>query len=281
MRKTKAFLLIFIAVQSLNAAAVEAYYGKEIAAKEHELSNVDLKDLLYKVVSGAHVQQSGQPDQIFANCPTGKSCLQQKSLGYDGARRMLFGRLFLTQGQNGYEVEDIYCSRKLTSRDFPNGKGPAPDKIPDNNVVNAEHSWPQSKFSGRFPAGLQKADIHILFSTSSRANSLRGNDPFGDVITTRRQVCPESALGYTSRGNSNFFLPPANVRGDLARAVFYFSVRYQMRIDPEQEEAIRHWNQQDPVDQIERNRHEQKFQLVQNRNPFIDHSDWVNMIQDF
>ena len=39
------------------------------------------------------------------------------------------------------------------------------------------------------------------------------------------------------------------------------------------------WNSEDPVDDFERNRNDVIYTKYQhNRNPFIDHSEWANLI---
>lgn len=272
MRLAPWIVLVFC----VRAAALESYYGPAL-----NVSPDDLLPKLHQILSQAHIQRSGQPDELASQCPDNARCIQQKTLGYDGARRALFGRLFLLESQGEFAVSDSYCNRVLTSRDFPRGQGPGPNKIPATSIINAEHAWPQSRFSRRHSKALQKADIHNLFSTSSLANSLRGNQPFGDVITASKRVCPESELGLTSRGNVKSFEPPQNVRGDVARALFYFATRYQLNIDSDQEETLRNWHRQDPVDEPERERHEVKFELTHIRNPYIDHPEWVDQIRDF
>jgi deoxyribonuclease-1 len=281
MRLLSYKLLLFILTSAAPAFALEAYYGEEIAAKQGQLDQVNLKSLLFQVLSRVHITRDGLPDQLSNQCPAEKRCFSHRMLGYSGARKVLFGRLFLVKEGADYAVDDVYCNKRFTEEDFPRGQGPGPDRIPSNVVVNAEHAWPQSHFSRRFPKEMQKSDLHILFSTSSSANSLRGNLPFGDVVTVSRQVCPASAQGYPSRGNDVSFLPPPEIRGDIARALFYFSVRYQMTIGPNEEETLKNWSQQDPIDTAERSRHEEKFRAMQIRNPFIDHPEWVDMIRDY
>lgn len=281
-RMRGAWLAVFIFCGfPVTVAALEPYYGKKLADHSPQMEAASLRTLLFEVLSQVHVAKPGQPDELVSTCPPRASCLSQKSLGYEGARKVLFGQLYLLSQDNRYAVADVYCRRLLTEQDFPRGKGPGPGQIPDNNVVNAEHAWPQSLFSNQFPKDLQKSDLHILFSTSAKANSLRGNQPFGDVISSVKSVCSESKLGYTSRGNINSFLPPENIRGDVARALFYFSVRYKMKIDLEQESTLRSWHDHDPVDQEESERHAVKFDLTHIRNPFIDHPEWVDQIADF
>ena len=38
------------------------------------------------------------------------------------------------------------------------------------------------------------------------------------------------------------------------------------------------WNDLDPVDSLERTRNEEAFKIQGNRNPFIDYSDFADMI---
>ncbi len=96
-------------------------------------------------------------------------------------------------------------------------------------------------------------------------------------------------------------------RGDVARALFYMDVRYEggshgitgaaepdlILTDNEtliadsntgNNELVAHmgmlavllvWHQQDPVDDLERRRNDAVFGFQGNRNPFIDHPEWV------
>lgn len=283
MRRHLSVSSIFLAlIFSSTAFALENYYGQELVSREGELAQLDLKQKLFEVLKSVHVVTNGQPDQITSQCPSGKSCIQHKGLGYREARRKLFGSLFLLRSRNQYALPDIYCGRVMHESDFPANQRPGPDKIPATTVMNAEHSWPQSRFSGRFPEYLQKGDLHILFPTSAKSNSLRGNHPFGDVVTIKAQTCPASALGFVARGGgTSHFLPPPDYRGNVARAVMYFSVRYQMPISENEEESIRRWNSADPVDGDERARNDQIFAIQQIRNPFVDHPEWSDLISDF
>lgn len=90
--------------------------------------------------------------------------------------------------------------------------------------------------------------------------------------------------------------PRDSVKGDIARMLFYMAVRYEGdngEIDLELNEKVNNnkdpymgklsvllkWNEQDPVDDLERKRNEVIFTKYQhNRNPFIDHPEWVNKI---
>jgi len=204
----------------------------------------------------------------------------QVVLGYDGARKILFGKLFLKNDGNGYYISDVYCQKK-----FGASAGVAPGRIPEGTKINCEHTWPQSKFTGSYPNEMQKSDLHHLFPTDSRANSIRGNDNFTEVSHDTGDLaqtdCTISKFGSPVTGGNDGFEPPLAQKGNTARAIFYFSVRYKISIPKNEEEVLRRWNDLDPVDQEEIDRNN-AIQAVQgNRNPFIDYPTLVSDIQKF
>jgi hypothetical protein len=200
-------------------------------------------------------------------------------LGYNRARQILLGRIYLESSGSEYAIKDVYCQRYFTRGDFGKGGAVGPDQIPDNNILNTEHTWPQSRFTGRFPNEMQKSDLHHLFPSDSQMNSTRGNHKFAELAgPTERIKCPESRFANTGIGYR--FEPPIEHRGNVARALFYFAVRYKMRIDNDEEGFLRKWNYEDPVDQTELYHHQMIFDAQGNRNPFVDRPDLINDIDD-
>ncbi|MBY0413814.1 MAG: endonuclease [Bdellovibrionales bacterium] len=199
-----------------------------------------------------------------------------KAVGYNPAKKFLFGQLHLEKNNTGYYVKDLYCDIEYT-------KGVGPGSLPDQNQLNCEHTWPQSKFSKGFPNEFQKSDLHHLFPTDSKANSTRGNFPFAEVVDNENlKNCASSKSGAsTTSGGHTFFEPPQSHKGNVARALFYFSVRYKMPIDAAQEEFLKKWHHLDPVDAEEMARNTAIEKLQGNRNPFIDHPEYVDAIRDF
>src|SRR5690606_12260924 len=99
---------------------------------------------------------------------------------------------------------------------------------------------------------VQKSDLHHLYPSMPTANSTRGSWEFGDVVTLKHAPCAASSLGYGSDGSKRLiFEVPDDHKGDTARALFYFSVRYQIKISVEEERSLKAWDKQDPVDQFE------------------------------
>lgn len=256
LKTTIALFLLFI---FSSAFADLKYYPADLTAKiqNHTLKDEALKTALYSLISA-----------------------KQTVLGYDGARKILFGRLYLKNDGSKNYIEDVYCQKKFDAK-----AGVGPDAIPDGNMVNCEHTWPQSKFTGAFPKEMQKSDLHHLFPTDSRANSIRGNDDFTDVASDNGVLatdnCTISKYGSSATSSNEGFEPPLVHKGNVARAIFYFSVRYKISIPKNEEEVLRRWNDLDPVDQDEIDKNE-AIQTVQgNRNPFIDFPSLVQDINKF
>lgn len=201
-----------------------------------------------------------------------------KVFSYKKAREYLFGSLHLEKDQDGsYIVTDVYCQNT-------HGKsiGVAPGRIPNSNVINCEHTWPQSKFNKSESTSAQKSDLHHLFPVDSRSNSSRGNIMFAEV--NGRDVhenCSASQRGQDIYSQQTAFQPPLEHRGNVARAMFYFSIRYNISIPDREEKHLREWHLQDPVDAMEIKRNEEIFKLQNNRNPFIDEPSVVDEISNF
>ncbi|NCD41262.1 MAG: hypothetical protein EOL88_04140 [Bacteroidia bacterium] len=152
---------------------------------------------------------------------------------------------------------------------------------------NREHVWAKSHgdFGTYPPCG---TDAHHLRPTDASVNSARGNLDFDNGGTPH----PE-ATGC--RYDSDSWEPRDEVKGDVARMLFYMAVRYEgdngepdlevvdaVNTAPEPEHgklpALLAWHSQDPPDAFEINRNEVIYSYQQNRNPFIDHPEFVAKI---
>lgn len=195
---------------------------------------------------------------------------------YSEARHHLMQELHLKKDHRGYFIEDVYCN--ITYR-----KAVGPNKMPNHNELNVEHTWPQSRFNRNQNTSFQKADLHHLFPTDSRANGKRGHDNFGEFNSGRAALphCPASHVGTINGTGKDGFEPPVNHKGNVARALFYFSIRYDIRISDYEEIVLRQWNWLDPVDNQELKRNNMIEQIQGNRNPFVDDPDLADIIADF
>ena len=263
-----------------------AYYGAQFyqdLKQGHD--DGDLVSTLHHILDSKHVRRTGQYDEIVGSCGSsqGGTCYSQKSLSYEDARKVLLGKIDLErEGEGNYYIHDVYCQKDYYRDDFRNGPFPGPGLIPSSVTINIEHTWPQSRFGNAYPKDMQKTDMHHLFPSDSQMNSIRGNFKFAEVDQTTRPVpCPIAKFGVTRGSNEQFFEPPAEHRGHVARALFYFAVRYNMKIEAQEEKFLRKWHREFPVDADERARHEQIAQIQAVRNPFIDHPELVDRISEF
>jgi hypothetical protein len=265
----------------------EQYYGADFQAQieSNQLQNKELLSTLFKILSQAHVKKSSSTDELAKNCQqTGEECEQHKSLGYDTARKYLFGQIYLGQSMPGiYDVQEVYCDKKFTDADFGGKTNIGPRMYPVNGtILNTEHTWPQSRFTSRFDPNMQKSDLHHLYPTDSEMNSVRGSLRFGFVDQDSRILkCPQSRVGFRKEDHATVFEPPVNHRGNVARSIFYFSTRYQIKISAAEEAVLREWNKADPVDDFEKQKNDTIENLQGNRNPFIDYPELADHIQSF
>ncbi|GMH77593.1 hypothetical protein TrRE_jg2057, partial [Triparma retinervis] len=101
----------------------------------------------------------------------------------------------------------------------------------DSDGWNREHVWPKSYGVGY--TGADTSDLHSLRAADWSVNSARNNRYF-DNCTSVEAGCTipahSEAAADTGKmsiaGTTGIFMPPASVRGDLARSLFYMATRY-------------------------------------------------------
>jgi len=244
-----------------------AYYGEDFSPN----MGGDLKVALSKILAARHCSKPGKFDTI-GSCSGGTS-YQHTATGYSRARIIMFGELDVKKDGKGTFVTEVYCRQDIYFRD--------PSQISNMNaIVNIEHTWPQSKFNPQFNKELQKSDMHHLYPSNSKANSVRANHVFGEANgDANGQLCDPSHID----GNQGrfVFMPPVEHRGNVARALFYFSTRYNLPITQGEERVLRDWHEADPIDESEVERNNLIAKHQSNRNPFIDFPELVDRIQDF
>ena len=154
---------------------------------------------------------------------------------------------------------------------------------PDHTVVNCEHTWPRSRMAGSHGTALyehQQSDVHALYPATAEVNSLRDSDPFGEPVSELDTEHAPAISGLDAAGHA-VFQPRAERRGDVARALFYFSTRWGRSIDAAEEAVLRRWAGADPVDARETTRNDAVEQAQGNRNPFVDCPGLEGQVEDF
>lgn len=273
-------LTLSLLILALKAQALSLYYPKDFTDKiqKKQIQDESLKEAIFEVLDSDHQKNNGAPDTL--GCSSDKNCYGHRVLGYDSARKILFGQIHIKKDNNGYYIQDVYCKKIFTAGNAKVG----PNAIPSNNKINCEHTWPQSKFTRGFDKEMQKSDLHHLYPTDSHANSVRGNFNFAEISHENGNLnnCSASRSGAsTTGGGDDYFEPPAEHKGNVARSLFYFSIRYKLQINSDEEEVLKRWHALDPVDEDERQRNEIIYNNQGNRNPFIDMPELANYIRNF
>ena len=191
-------------------------------------------------------------------------------LGYNTARDRMCESVDDPLGND--TLECVYTGRKIYARTRTEAQ---------NQNFNAEHTWPQSTFSENDP---MRSDLNHLYPTDEPANSQRANYPFGPVISNITWQVGGSKLGRNPSGLTAF--EPRDVhKGDVARAVFYFLLRYPSNygsfVDVAQEYYLRQWLKSDPVSVREAQRNNAVATYQGKRNPLIDHPEFADRITYF
>jgi endonuclease I len=186
------------------------------------------------------------------------------SLGYNRARDVMYG---IIDNKNN-QVECVYTGAIVQ---HPQGSTGTPSNF------NAEHTWPQSQGAETEPA---RSDLHHLFPTTATANNRRSNLRFCNVVSGVTWEGGGSRLGKDSEGRS-CFEPRASHRGDVARALFYFSVVYGYTIAADYEPVLRAWHLADPPTPADVLRNDRIQAQQGSRNVFVDRPELVARIADF
>ena len=283
------FILFFVMLTtSIYAYNSSSYYPDEVDQKfkSMKIKNEKLLKIIKDVLKKAHVKNKNGGDVLVRSCSKQRRCYKHQELGYKEAKKYLFGKLHLKKDGHGFYIEDIYC-QKIFDNNTANIRTIGPMQIPNSDIINCEHTWPQSRFSRRYSKRIQKGDLHHLYPSDQQANSIRGNYRFGDVDSNViDSLCHNSTIGRLRKTRKSwktnrFFAPPVEHRGNVARSIFYFSVRYDLPITQEEEKSLKIWHKEDPVDNSEMLRNEQIYKIQKNRNPFIDYPSLVGLISNF
>lgn len=171
------------------------------------------------------------------------------------------------------------------------------------SVFNCEHVVPQSWFEGADERKAQKTDMHHLFTCGSRCNSFRSNIPYSDfspaeaaalraaevsVAEALADPTLEAAQDACGLRQDRRFEPDAG-KGAAARATLYFVLRYPGVVGDvktgRKKEFVKSnvgllldWAEAEPPCRYEQHRNAEIAKVQGNRNPLIDHPEWLREI---
>ncbi len=181
--------------------------------------------------------------------------------------------------------------------------------VSKSTSFNKEHTWAKSKgnFGETQPTG---TDMHHLRPCNSNLNSTRSNFDFSEISHTSSKNVSSLSWATSDMANNyytnGYFEPKDEFKGDIARMIFYMATRYDtgdtydLEVGGEIPDGYRNFTSgangkhgnfkylykwatsgQDPVSNFEMNRNNVIDGSYQhNRNPFIDHPEFLIMIYD-
>ena len=222
----------------------------------------------------------------------------------------LWGMYRYTDKRDDGHVRDYYSN--ITNYTFTidqDGQGKQSSQGQyENYVYNREHSIPKSWWGGSTDAGTPGTDIFIVIPTDAYVNSKRSNFPYGETDgTTFKSQNNFSKFGSSkvSGYSGNVFEPNDIYKGFLARTYFYavatwntgtyatntnFRDAYGSSIFTSDYSAPNYglsnyakdlfyrWHSEHPVTDWEIARNEACYNIQGNRNPFIDHPEYLDII---
>ncbi|WP_299899509.1 endonuclease [uncultured Aquimarina sp.] len=203
--------------------------------------------------------------------------------------------------ENNGSVLDMYSENPTGADDYEythfTDQDPGTGGTSEGEFYNREHIIPQSVFNQVTP---QRSDAHFVVPSDKFVNGARGSFPFGRVETANLTTTNGSKRGnnlnsgYSAGYTSTVFEPIDEFKGDIARMHFYFATRYEDDVasysysmfngtsdqvfDQTFLNILITWHNQDPVSTREMDRNNAIFGRQNNRNPFIDHPEYVEMI---
>lgn len=189
-----------------------------------------------------------------------------------------------TENPTGPECEFTYG----VNQDDGTGGGSECDKY------NREHLVPQSVFGSATP---MYSDAHFVVPSDKYVNAQRSDFPFGRVNVANNTYTNGSKRGsnlnsgYSAGYVGTVFEPIDEFKGDIARMLLYFAVRYENQVGSwsyamfngtsnqvftsNAINVLLTWHNNDPVSTREVSRNNAVHVRQNNRNPFIDHPEYA------
>lgn len=167
----------------------------------------------------------------------------------------------------------------------------------EGDCYSREHSFPKSWFGGTISP--MYSDLFHIYPVDQYVNNQRSDNPYGEVTSPTWTSLnggkdgPCTTPGYTG----TVFEPIDAYKGDFARTYFYMATRYENVIATWQNNnqggadvldgtsypayqtwflnMLIQWHNQDAVSAKETARNDSVYKLQHNRNPYIDHPEYV------
>lgn len=285
-----------IAFLTSTAIACSAIVGFVVANKSFD----SIETKAYTSVSTYYSTVSGTGSTLLNNINT-KINQNFTTLGYGG----LQAAYAETDVRSDGKIYDIYSN----NTNYTPGSSFASSYSNVGDGYNREHTIPKSWWGGS--TSKQGCDIYIVLPSDAKVNGMRSNYPYGETTTgtsykksgdpSGNRLGSSTSTQYVS---GTVFEPFEDRKGDLARVYFYavamylkdgadngaatkwtsgdgskvFSASGNNGFVQKYLNMLLAWHTADPVSQWEITRNNNGENVQGNRNPFVDHPSWVDLI---
>nr|MBP7654457.1 glycosyl hydrolase 53 family protein [Candidatus Dependentiae bacterium] len=164
------------------------------------------------------------------------------------------------------------------------------------SFLTREHSWPKQWWGGMKNSAY--SDLFHVILGDAHVNGQKGIKPLGEVGEQFNEwAISKTGLGREGLGyDGEVFEPADEYKGDFARGYLYFAVRYLtgknclncsvsemiqdngFDFEPWAIRMLMKWHKADPVSNREIKRNNEIYKIQGNRNPFIDHPEFADLI---
>lgn len=260
--------------EAKDIAAVERYYE---AVNFQSGDGAELFHVIHRLLLGTH-------SNILSYDRSRAELYSNVDLRPDGKLRSIYSGRELDADR--IIVEDYRLRRqKEQFLESLLGAGPTDEKeiaamLEAKFQFNTEHIVPQSWFFRRSP---MVSDLHHLFTCEAACNSFRGNIPYYDFADYNPEAYREITRTECGKRGGNERFEPESGKGEAARAVLYFLLRYPGKVGDDlmlrfPVDTLLDWHKKHPVSVYEKHRNMAIFELQGNRNPLIDFPDFADRI---
>ncbi|RRJ66036.1 hypothetical protein EHV15_26305 [Paenibacillus oralis] len=192
--------------------------------------------------------------------------------GKDLDAEQLIHEDFRMEQQRGEFLESLALRGQTDEEGFE-------ELIEERFGFNVEHVVPQSWFGMKNP---MVGDIHHLFICESQCNSFRSNIPYYDFADYNPEAYRERIRNECGKRGGHIRFEPEYGKGEVARAVLYFLLRYPGKIEGQKSRVdvglLLNWHQEHSVTLHEKHRNRAIYELQGNRNPLIDFPEIAGQI---
>ena len=207
--------------------------------------------------------------------------------------------------ENDNTVLDMYSENPtgIDPYNYTHGSRLCGNYNSEDDCYNREHIFPQGFFNSQTP---MRTDVHHVVPSDGSVNGRRSNYPFGEVSNPTHTTMNGSKVGPNTFNTFTgiVFEPLDEFKGDIARMLLYFATRYEDEVTSNTWDApnasvsnplngtnnqvyedwyiklLYKWHTEDPVSTRETVRNDNAYTFQGNRNPFIDHPEYVQQIWD-